>query len=81
MRRTRQSSKAEREWSNLKSNLDQLARLYRVSWNWNDDDGDDRYDNRRNNRNDNRRGNNRNNRSNNDRYDNNNRNEHQLWNG
>src|SRR5690349_10271454 len=34
MRRNRLSSKAEDDWANLKSNLDELARAYNVSWQW-----------------------------------------------
>ena len=55
MRRQRLASNVERDWNSLRGNLDQLARLYRISWNWNNND---RYDN------DDRRGNN-------GRYDNN----------
>lgn len=36
MRRNRLSSKAEDDWANLKSNLDELARAYNVSWRWED---------------------------------------------
>lgn len=34
MRRNRLSSKAQDEWSTLKSNLDELASAYNVSWRW-----------------------------------------------
>jgi len=36
MRRNRLSSKAQDEWSTLKSNLDKLASAYNVSWQWRD---------------------------------------------
>lgn len=54
MRRQRLASNVERDWNSLRGNLDQLARLYRISWNWNGND-DNRYNNGRN---DDRRGNN-----------------------
>ena len=34
MRRNRLSSKAQNEWSTLKTNLDELASAYNVSWRW-----------------------------------------------
>ncbi len=34
MRRNRLSSKAQDDWANLKSNLDELATAYNVSWRW-----------------------------------------------
>ena len=34
MRRTRLKKNVEREWSNLKMNLDELARVYGVTWRW-----------------------------------------------
>lgn len=34
MRRSRLSSKAQDDWSTLKSNLDELASAYNVSWRW-----------------------------------------------
>ena len=34
MRRARLKKNAEREWSSLKANLDELARIYNVSWRW-----------------------------------------------
>src|SRR6266508_4655910 len=34
MRHHRLSGKAQTEWSALKSNLDELARVYNVSWQW-----------------------------------------------
>lgn len=34
MRRNRLSSKAQNEWSTLKTNLDELATAYNVSWRW-----------------------------------------------
>ena len=45
MRRQRLTGTAERDWASLRRNLDQLARLYRVSWNWNDNDDNNLYDN------------------------------------
>ncbi len=45
MRRQRLASNVERDWTLLRGNLDQLARLYRVSWNWNDNDRNGQYDN------------------------------------
>ncbi len=42
MRRHRLAGRAESDWAYLRRNLDSLARLYRISWNW-----DERY-NRRN---------------------------------
>lgn len=36
MRRNRLSSKAEDDWANLRSNLDELASAYSVSWRWED---------------------------------------------
>ena len=41
MRRNRLSSKAQDDWANLKSNLDELATAYNVSWRW---DGNYRSD-------------------------------------
>ena len=43
MRRNRLTSKAQDDWSTLKSNLDELAAAYNVSWRW---DGGYRGDNR-----------------------------------
>lgn len=34
MRRARLKKNAEKEWSSLKANLDELARVYNVSWRW-----------------------------------------------
>jgi O-methyltransferase involved in polyketide biosynthesis len=34
MRRHRLRRNAEKEWSNLKTNLDELARVYNVTWRW-----------------------------------------------
>jgi hypothetical protein len=34
MRRARLKKNAEKEWSSLKGNLDELARVYNVSWRW-----------------------------------------------
>jgi ABC-type transporter Mla subunit MlaD len=34
MRRNRLTSKAQNDWSTLKGNLDELARVYNVSWRW-----------------------------------------------
>ena len=35
MRRRNMGAAAERQWNLIRGDLDQLARLYRVSWNWN----------------------------------------------
>jgi hypothetical protein len=34
MRRLRSSSNSKRQWNSLRGDLDQLARLYSVSWRW-----------------------------------------------